>query len=161
MKKLMGLLLACILAFGLDGCQNKQQEQNASGKYRMYDGYLVAIDGNQLMVNDFIFIDLADRYWIDTLGLTMEDMPDGYYIHDESDDLLTFTLCEDTRYNFYDTGTVFLSEDDENRLYTTTDLADFLEVFDADGDGKLSRTPFQIQVFEDGQVLSISEIFVN
>ncbi len=104
---------------------------------------------------------MADQYWINTLGLTAEDMPNGYYIHDTSDDFLTFTLSDETRYNFYDTGAAFVPEDSQDRLYTTTSLNDFLSVFDSDGDGELSNTPFEIQVLEDGQVVSVSEIFIN
>ena len=74
---------------------------------------------------------------------------------------MTFTLTDETRYNFYDTEAQFLSADDEDRLYTTTNLDDFLAKFDTDGNGDLGKTPFEIQVLADGQVLSIREIFVN
>lgn len=160
MKKTVGLLVAVVFVFHLAGCQSGQQKQNSSGAYDQYEGYL-SVDNNQLLVNDFKFIDLADLYWIRTLELTEEDMPNGYYIYDTSDELLTFTLSEETRYNFYDVGARFVSEDDKDRLYTTTNLADFLSQFDSDGDGNLNKTPFEIQVLEDGRVLSISEIFVN
>ena len=154
------LMLAIISSFGLIGCQTSSEEQSASGPYDLYEGYLI-IDGEQLIINDFKFIDQADQYWIDTLGLTAEDMPNGYYIYDDSDELLTFTLSEETRYNFYDTGAKFLSEDNIDRLYTTDNLTEFLEKFDEDGDGDLGKTPFEVQVFEDGRVISISEIFIN
>ena len=160
MKKVAGLFAAGMLVFYLAGCQGNQLKQTASGAYNLYEGYLT-VDDDRLLVNDFEFIDLADRYWIDTLGLTAEDMPDGYYIHDTSDELLTFSLSEETRYNFYDTGAQFVSDDNEKRLYTTINLDDFLAKFDADGDGDLGKTPFEVQVLEDGRVLSISEIFVN
>lgn len=160
MNKLFGLVLAGALALGLAGCQAGQQEPEASsGIYSLYEGS-VTVDGDKLLVNDFEFVDLADLYWIRTLDLTIEDMPNGYYIHDVSDELLTFTLDESTRYNFYDTGNLFVGIDDDKR-YTTTDLAEFMENFDADGDGVLGNMPFEIQVLEDGRVLSISEIFVN
>ena len=44
---------------------------------------------------------------------------------------------------------------------TATNLNNFLERFDMDGSGDLGKTPFRIQVLEDGRVLSISEIFIN
>lgn len=160
MKKAVGLLAAVIFVFNLAGCQSSQSKQAASGAYDLYEGYL-AVDGDRLFVNDFKFIDLADQYWIRTLELTAEDMPNGYYIYDTSDELLDFTLNEETRYNFYDTGAQFVSEDDKDRLYTTTNLDDFLAKFAIDNEGNLSRTPFEVQVLEDGRVLSISEIFVN
>ena len=160
MKKAAGLLAAILLVCNVAGCQSSQSGQTTSGAYNLYEGYL-AVDDDRLLVNDFKFIDLSDQYWIKTLELTTEDMPNGYYIYDTSDEMLTFTLSEGTRYNFYDTGIQFISEDDENRLYTTTNLADFLAKFDADSDGDLGKTPFEVQVLEDGRVLSISEIFVN
>lgn len=160
MKKATVLFVAIMFVCHLAGCQAKQLDQTTSGAYHLYEGYL-AVNDDKLFVNDFKFIDLSDQYWIKNLELTSEDMPNGYYIYDTSDELLTFALSEGTRYNFYDTGAQFVSEDDEDRLYTTTSLDDFLAKFAVDSDGDLGKTPFEIQVLEDGQVLSISEIFVN
>lgn len=160
MKKATSLFVTMMLLFYLTGCQDSQPEQALSGACKTYDGYL-SVDDGKLFVNDFEFIDMADQYWINTLGLTAEDMPNGYYIHDTSDDFLTFTLSDETRYTFYDTGAAFVPEDSQDRLYTTTSLNDFLSVFDSDGDGELSNTPFEIQVLEDGQAVSVSEIFIN
>lgn len=160
MKKLVGLLIIIISIFGMVGCQRDSKEQTSSGAYDVYEGYLT-IDGNQLMVDDFEFIDLSDQYWIRTLGLTEAEMPNGYYIYDASDEKLTFTLHDETRYNFYDTEAMFIAESDEDRLYTTTSLDRFLQKFDADGDGDLGKIPFAIHAFEDGRVISISEIFIN
>ena len=55
---------------------------------------------------------------------------------------------------------MFISEDSENRMYTTKDLSEFLKKFDL-GNGELGKTPFEIQVLEDGRVISIKEIFIN
>ena len=137
MKKATSLFVTMTLLFYLTGCQDSQPEKALSGACKTYDGYL-SVDDGKLFVNDFEFIDMADQYWIDTLGLTAEDMPNGYYIH-----------------------AAFVPEDSEDRLYTTTSLNDFLSVFDSDDDGELSNTPFEIQVLEDGQAVSVSEIFIN
>ena len=97
-------------------------------------------------------------YSIPDTVITNDDLTKLY---DTSDEWLSFNLNDETRYNFYDTQAQFVSEDDEDRLYTTTNLDDFLAKFDIDGNGDLSKTPFRIQVLEDGSVISISEIFVN
>ena len=159
MKKCIGLMLSAVLLIGAAGCQNNQQEQNMSGAYNVYEGYLTVKD-NELLVDDIKFIDLSDKYWIDYLKLTEKDMPNGYYIYNPSDTKLTFALNEETRHNFYDTGALFISEDSENRMYTTKDLSEFLKKFDL-GNGELGKTPFEIQVLEDGRVISIKEIFIN
>lgn len=160
MKKLFIYLFGIFCAIGLVGCAESKREQCTSGAYNMYDGYL-RIEDNKLLVNDFKFIDRTEQYWIDNLGLTETDMPDGYYIYDNSDEEKIFYLNDETRYNFYDTGRQFVSETDENILYTTTDVNDFLKKFNSDSDKNLGKTPFKIQVFEDGSVISVSEIFVN
>lgn len=160
MKKRISIPFLIVLLFGLVSCQNVQKEQSASGASDIYEGYLT-IKGNQLFVNDFEFIDLSDRYWINQLELTTEDMPNGYYIYDVSDEWMTFSLNDETRYNFYDIEAQFVSEGDIDRLYTTTNLDDFLTKFDIDDNGDLGKIPFRIQVLEDGKVLSISEIFIN
>lgn len=130
-----------------------------TGAYNVYEGYLTVKD-NQLIVDEIKFIDLADKYWIDSLNLTEEDMTNGYYIYNPSDEKLTFTLNDETRYDFYDTGALFISEDNETRMYTTQEVSELLKKFDA-GNGELGKTPFEIQVLEDGRVISIREIFIN
>ena len=40
MKKCIGLMLSAVLLIGAAGCQNNQQEQNMSGAYNVYEGYL-------------------------------------------------------------------------------------------------------------------------
>ena len=159
MKKCIGLMLSAVLLIGAAGCQNNQQEQNMSGAYNVYEGYLTVKD-NELLVDDIKFIDLSDKYWIDSLNLTEEDMTNGYYIYNPSDEKLTFTLNDETRYDFYDTGALFISEDNETRMYTTQEVSELLKKFDA-GNGELGKTPFEIQVLEDGRVISIREIFIN
>ena len=55
---------------------------------------------------------------------------------------------------------LFISEDNETRMYTTQEVSEFLKKFDA-GNGELGKTPFEIQALEDGRVISIREIFIN
>nr|WP_288690322.1 hypothetical protein [uncultured Anaerotignum sp.] len=159
MKRCFSLILGMLLLTSAVGCQNDQQKQSVSGAYNVYEGYLTVKD-NQLIVDDIKFVDLSDKYWIDSLNLTEEDMTNGYYIYNPSDEKLTFTLNDETRYDFYDTGALFISEDNETRMYTTQEVSKFLEKFDA-GNGELGKTPFEIQVLEDGRVISIREIFIN
>lgn len=155
MKKMivLGLML---LVLTLTGCQSAAPQADA-GVYELYEGY-VTVDGDQLLVNDFEFIDLANTYWINKLGLTAEDMPDNYYIYDTSEELLVFTLDEQTRYNFYDMGNLFV-EEDEDKSYTTTDQQAFLQFLKPDDSGLPVRIPFEIQVLN-GRVLTITEILV-
>lgn len=159
MKKQIGLLLGVLLLIGVTGCEKEPQKQDMTGVYNVHEGYLTVKD-NQLIVDEIKFIDLADKYWIDSLNLTEEDMTNGYYIYNPSDEKLTFTLNDETRYDFYDTGALFISEDNETRMYTTQEVSEFLKKFDV-GNGELGKTPFEIQVLEDGRVISIREIFIN
>ena len=159
MKKQIGLFLGVLLLIGATGCEKEPQKQDMTVAYNVYEGYLTVKD-NQLIVDEIKFIDLADKYWIDSLNLTEEDMLNGYYIYNPSDEKLTFTLNDETRYDFYDTGALFISEDNDSRMYTTQEVSEFLKKFDA-GNGELGKTPFEIQVLEDGRVISIREIFIN
>ena len=151
-KLLWLLLFACMLT----ACQ-KAAPQADSGLYELYEGY-VTVEGDTLVVDDFTFIDLADTYWIHKLGLTAEDMPDNYYIDDPTDERLYFTLDEQTRYNFYDTGNLFVTEDADKK-YTTTKREEFLQFLKPKDPTTPVRIPFEIQVL-DGRVLTITEILV-
>ena len=99
MKKQIGLFLGVLLLIGATGCGKEPQKQDMTGAYNVYEGYLTVKD-NQLIVDEIKFIDLADKYWIDSLNLTEEDMLNGYYIYNPSDEKLTFTLNDETRYDF-------------------------------------------------------------
>ena len=125
MKKRIGLLLGVLLLIGATGCEKEPQKQDMTGAYNVYEGYLTVKD-NQLIVDEIKFIDLADKYWIDSLNLAEEDMTNGYYIYNPSDEKLTFTLNDETRYDFYDTGALFISEDNETRMYTTQEVSELL-----------------------------------
>ena len=159
MKKRISLLFGVLLLIGATGCEKEPQKQDMTGAYNVNEGYLTVKD-NQLIVDEIKFIDLADKYWIDSLNLTEEDMTNGYYIYNPSDEKLTFTLNDETRYDFYDTGALFISEANETRMSTTQEVSEFLKKFDV-GNGELGKTPFEIQVLEDGRVISIREIFIN
>ena len=159
MKK-MGMVFAAICICGLTACQSEQKTEVLSGAYDVYEGYLT-IEEDQLKIDPFVFVDQTDGYWIRELHLTEMDMPNGYYIYDPSSETEVFPLSKDTRYYFYDTAAEFVPEENLDRLYMTTDLQVFLEAFAVDEQGTLSKTPFSVKVLEGGEVLSVSEIFVN
>ncbi len=156
MKKM--LLFIFVLAFGLMlvACSSNQN-LSALPEPQTYSGYLF-LEGNTLKIDDFEFITSKDTERIKELKLTEEDMPNGYYIHNESEDIKSFTLDEKTQYHFYDTGNLFVKEEDDKR-YSTTDLEQF-ELFLYGDDDIPLHTPFEIEV-QGENVISINEIFVN
>ncbi len=156
MKKMM--LFIFVLAFGLMvvACSSNQN-LSALPEPQTYSGYLF-LEGNTLKIDDFEFITSKDTERIKELELTEEDMPNGYYIHNKSEDIKSFTLDEKTQYHFYDTGNLFVKEEDDKR-YSTTDLEQFELFLNGDDDIPL-HTPFEIEV-QGENVISIKEIFVN
>lgn len=141
-------LIACSQTINKDGSDNTQQ---------FYTGYLW-IEGDTLKIDSFEFLTTDDQTRIQELGLTDIDMPNGYYIHNESEELIEFSLDEETQYTFYDVSNLFVKEEDDKK-YLTKDKDEF-HTFLYRGKEKPITVPFQIETKGD-KVVSITEIFVN
>lgn len=74
MKQILIVFLAIILGVPLVSCSNESSAEKQS-----YTGY-IALEGNVLTIDDFEFIKSEDEDRVKELGLTIEDMPNGYYI---------------------------------------------------------------------------------
>ncbi|KHL91584.1 hypothetical protein QW71_33735 [Paenibacillus sp. IHB B 3415] len=153
MKQILLIFLAVILNVPLVSCSNE-----SSAEKQNYTGY-IALDGNVLTIDDFEFIDSEDEDRVKELGLTIEDMPDGYYIHNISGDTKTFAVDDNTEYTFYDTGTLFVQDKNGDRIYTTKSKQEFKTFLYGDDEEPL-KSPFEVET-QGEKVISIKEIFVN
>lgn len=156
MKKVIVLILILAFSMALISCSTDNKEP-LQPEQQTLTGYLF-LEGNTLKVDEFEFITSKDKERMQELGLTEADMPNGYEIYNESEELKSFTLDENTQYHFYDTSNLFVKEEDDKK-YSTTDLNQF-QLFLYRGDDTPSRTPFEM-VIEGDKVISITEIFVN
>lgn len=105
-------------------------------------------------VIEFVTSDNAER--VNALGLTEEDMPDGYYIYNPEQETIIWELNEQTVYTFIDWNGGFTGSDYPEE-YTTTDTEEFhryIETYDDAAPGM----PFFFQV-EDGVVKMVLEKF--
>jgi len=103
------------------------------------------------------WITLEDTQRIEDLGIESYDMPNGYYIHNPSVDILSFEVNEKTVYNFIDWGNDFVGQD-EDRSYSTKDKEEFIRYLNTYSD-KAAKVPFWIET-KDSYVLSITEQYV-
>ncbi|ASA20520.1 hypothetical protein [Paenibacillus donghaensis] len=153
MKQILIIFLAIILSVSLVSCSNE-----SSAEKQNYTGY-IALEGNVLKIDDFEFIDSEDEDRVKELGLTIEDMPNGYYIHNISEDIKSFAVDDNTEYTFYDTGTLFVQDKDSDRIYTTKSKQEFMAFLYGDNEEPLIN-PFEVYT-QGEKVISIKEIFVN
>ena len=140
----------------LSGCGNSKSE-NVSPNSKLYIGY-IDLEGDILKLDEFEYIKQEDKERIEELGLSEGDMPNGYYIHNESNEILSFTIDDQIEFTFYDTGNLFVAEDD-NKKYTTTNIEEFKKFLSGDHN-KSIKTPFWVKVRDD-KVISVEEEFVN
>ncbi|MNW23672.1 hypothetical protein D3C74_03790 [compost metagenome] len=156
MKKVLTLIFTLVCSVSLISCSLTDISKSQSQK-QSYTGYL-SIEGNTLQIDDFEFQTSKDQARVQQLGITDTDMPNGYYIHNQTEDVQTFAIDENTQYTFYDTSNLFIKEEDDKR-YTTADKQQFKAFLYRDNEVPL-RTPFEIET-EGGRVIAITEIFVN
>lgn len=150
MKRMKIAFAIISLIVALSSCRT-QEEQT-------YIGYIISLEDNSLNLNPFEFITANETERANELGLTQDDMPNGYYIYDEDDEILNFTLEENVEFHFYDTQNLFVSKDDD-KGYATDNISEFILFLYGDSDTP-RRSPFIITV-KDGKVVSIREKFVN
>jgi hypothetical protein len=156
MKKTLTFILISLLTLLISGCGDSSNE-DVSTDSKKYIGY-VTLEGNNLTLDEFEFIKQDDKERMEELGLTESDMPNGYYIYNESDETQSFTLDEQTEFTFFDTGNLFVSEE-EDKKYTTTNIEEFKQFLYGDSNTPI-QTPFWVDV-QDGKVISVEEEFVN
>lgn len=156
MKKTLTFILISLLTLLISGCRDSSNEY-VSKDSEKYIGY-VALDGNNIQLDDFEFIKQDDKERMEEFGLTESDMPNGYYIHNESEEIQSFTIDEQTKFTFFDTGNLFVTEE-EDKKYTTTNIEEFKHFLYGDSNMPI-KTPFWVDV-QDGKVISVEEEFVN
>lgn len=156
MKKISVLLIFVMLLFSLAACQ-ESSDNEVSEETEKYIGDIVSLFGNSLNLNDYEFITDDDTDRISELGLTRNDMPNGYYIYDVSSEIMTFMVDEEAEYTFYDVGNTIVAEEDDKK-HTTKDIEEFKTFLYGDDDIPRGG-PFWINVKGD-RVISIEEEFV-
>lgn len=156
MNKALVLLCMFFLSVSLIAC-SEAKEKEVQAEKKTYTGY-ISLEGNKLKIDEFEFITSENTARIKELGLSDTDMPSGYYIHNKTEEVKTFTLDDKTTYMFYDLGNLFVKEE-EDKKYTTSSRDEF-KTFLYQGQDEPRRTPFEIEALGE-QVISIKEIFVN
>lgn len=150
-KRLIHIFLLIIL---LVGCKSINEENNTN----KYIGYIRSVDDSTIELDDFEFITSEDTERIKELKLSDSDMPNGYYINNVSEETKSFSLTNETEFIFYDTGNLFVSEEDDKK-YTTYNKDEFIEFLYLYSDSP-RRTPFWVEV-SNKDVIKIEEEFVN
>ncbi|MCI8285492.1 MAG: hypothetical protein HFE90_09575 [Firmicutes bacterium] len=158
------VLMVCTLVM-FSACNNEiidsvsaNKQNDDSGKSETITGY-IRLNGNSIEADEFEFITQEDKNRISELSLSLSaDMPNGYYINNTNESYEKFELSDNAEFIFYDTGNLFVSEDDDKK-YITSDIEEFHEfLYGSSAESK--KTPFKISV-KDKKVEKIEEIFIN
>lgn len=127
---------------------------------KLIAGYMV-IEDSRVQLDEVEIITTEDTARIEELGLDQNaDLPSGYYIHNEDTEKQTFELTNKTTYTFVDFYLLFVTDEDGDRLYTTSNKEEFIRhLSNAYSDSPpAQRVPFFLEV-KGGKVISITERF--
>lgn len=122
----------------------------------------IVINGNNLLIKEVEVVELDNKKRVEELKLDESEFPNGYTIISNNKDILQLKLTENTIYNFTDIEGYFIENLESNRLYSTTNLSEFLKHLD---EYKLNDIPLEKQTIpyfieiKDGEVISITERF--
>jgi len=158
MKKLIVSLAIMLLLWTMTGCSEKELKQ-AEAEPDLLVGYMV-IEGDTLCFDEVEIVQPEDQERVAELGLNETDMPNGYIIINEKKAKVTYELTDEVIYTFTDVDNYFVKEAEGNRLYTTSEKAEFLKHL-----GKLNSYPLEEQKIpyfievQDRKVISITEKF--
>lgn len=97
---------------------------------------------------------------IEVLGLiAANDLPNGYYIYNETKEAVPFKLTNETLYHFTDIELKY-SQDHTNRTYETYKVEEFRKASSyQDKPLEEQKIPYRFQVYKD-EVISITEEFI-
>jgi hypothetical protein len=147
MKRWYIMILLCLMSLWMCSCEKQKSETTEVCGY-------VSVEGDILKVDTVEWITDEDEERIKELGLTEEDLPDGYYILNESSDITSYKLNNETQYNFIDWNFDFVSKGDDQNI-STTNKEDFIKYLNTYSD-KGANQPFFI-IIEKDVVKSITE----
>ena len=122
----------------------------------------IVINGDNLLIKEVEVVELDNKKRVEELKLDESEFPNGYTIISNNKDILQLKLTENTIYNFTDIEGYFIENLESNRLYSTTNLSEFLKHLD---EYKLNDIPLEKQTIpyfieiKDGEVISITERF--
>ncbi|MGI6145763.1 MAG: hypothetical protein ACOYED_08375 [Peptococcia bacterium] len=134
-------------------------DEHPETKPQSLAGHIV-IAGDTLYFDQVEIVRREDKERVSELGLKDIDMPSGYIIINENKEETVFELTGEVKYIFTDMDLYFVKESDSDRLYTTTQKAEFLKHLGKLNDFPLSQQtiPYFIEV-QNGKVISITEKF--
>lgn len=155
-KQIMIISFCILLSLIMTSCQKANSE--SVNENEEYMGYITEINSKTLLLDDFEFITPKNEKRVKELGLTQNDMPNNYYIHNYSDDILSFKLTRKTEFTFYDMDNLFIV-DSNHKKYTTSDVDEFRE-FLYSKSSRPRKFPFKVEV-KRGKVVSIVEEVIN
>lgn len=148
-------MLACVLvlviaaSFCTSAWQNKEVQENASLQISnpqtdeeptQLAGFLKEADNGKLVIVVTEYITDEDTERIAQLGLTEEDMPDGYYFYTEDTNAITLQYDDNTQFTFIDWYNDFTASGSD-RNYTTRDFSQFQQYLNTYEDGQ-PKMPF-------------------
>ena len=156
MKKTSLSILLVLCSLSMIGCMaSKMQSETETVVGYMY------IEDNKVYLDEIEIITDKDTNKMEELGLTVEnDLPNGYYFYNPSNETTMFELSDQTLYTFTDFDLHFVKEEEGNRIYETTRKEEFLEgSYYRDAPLEEQTIPYFLEV-NDGKVLSIREEFL-
>lgn len=115
-KHITRFLIFAITMLAFTGCQKNDavlQEQTT------ICAYIKEIENDTIVIDIAEYITTDNTEHISELKLTEYDMPSGYYIHNPEVELETYTLTEETVYNFIDWGNDFVEKGADQNVSTT------------------------------------------
>ena len=153
LKKWMVVLSVILLMLATAGC-SAAKEPPAPEQLAGY----ITIEGNRLYVDRVEIVRSTDTKRIEELQLYPGDMPNGYYIYNQTVAQNEYELTAETMYTFHDLTGVFVKPENTNKLYATTKTGEFLQYLDEtySDDPPAQKVPFWIEV-RDGKVIRVTE----
>lgn len=162
------IAIMLVVLMGLTACSESAELPYAEGSLLSHtlfgtitiEDNVVHVDEVELVTTPYadqlLGVSLHDPERMAELGLTEDDLPNGYTVHNPYAVIATYELADETIYSFVDTALLYVEEEDGDRVYETTDRDAFLHHLQNTYGGMPKTVPFYIEV-RDGQVVRIEE----
>lgn len=159
MRNAKGIVLIILIMIIFIGCSSPELIGSKPQVEKLV-GYIFIKD-NVVYVDRVEIVTREDKDRIKELGLEEErDYPSGYHIHNPARENETYSLEEDTVYEFTDFDLKYTSDSNSTRIYKTTKIIEFINASSYNDVSLEEQTiPYFIYVL-DGKVIRIVEEFV-
>ena len=147
MKKLFAIVFVMVCVFSFSGCEKTPSSTEPETSIKTIIGYIKELHNEAVSFDEIEWVTVPGERATE-LGITDEDAPNGFYIHDEE--------SVTTEYDIADECVICILDWENNFVTKQIELVNFIDILEQRGSIPI---PYML-IIEDGNVINIEEHYI-